>query len=181
MSAYMKNLAAWQLCTLFVLFVILSVGILFGVAGARINTSASIPVGLYWTSNEPVKKGSLVMFCPPKARIFFTAEKRGYIDAGLCPSGYGSIMKEVFAVPGDHIAVTAEGVEINGKRLANSKPLHADPAGRLLPVLRVRKTLAPDEYLLLSTTNPLSFDGRYFGPIAAASITTTIRPVLTWN
>ena len=27
-------------------------------AGARVNTTRSIPVGLYWTSSEPVEKGA---------------------------------------------------------------------------------------------------------------------------
>ncbi|MES2568793.1 MAG: conjugal transfer protein TraF, partial [Verrucomicrobiota bacterium] len=35
-------------------------------AGARINTSKSIPVGLYWTSNSPVEKGAYVLLCPPE-------------------------------------------------------------------------------------------------------------------
>jgi hypothetical protein len=37
-------------------------------AGARINTTKSIPVGLYWTSSAPVEKGAYVLFCPPQAR-----------------------------------------------------------------------------------------------------------------
>ena len=32
-------------------------------AGARINTTKSIPVGLYWTSSAPVEKGAYVLFC----------------------------------------------------------------------------------------------------------------------
>jgi hypothetical protein len=37
-------------------------------AGARINTTKSIPVGLYWTSSAPVEKGAYVLFCPPQGR-----------------------------------------------------------------------------------------------------------------
>jgi type IV secretory pathway protease TraF len=37
-------------------------------AGARINTTKSIPVGLYWTSSAPVEKGAYVLWCPPQGR-----------------------------------------------------------------------------------------------------------------
>jgi conjugative transfer signal peptidase TraF len=54
-------------------------------AGARINTTKSIPVGLYWTSSAPVEKGAYVLFCPPQVGVFADAKARGYIGAGVCP------------------------------------------------------------------------------------------------
>jgi type IV secretory pathway protease TraF len=33
-------------------------------AGARVNTTKSIPVGLYWTSSAPVEKGAYVLLVP---------------------------------------------------------------------------------------------------------------------
>ena len=41
-------------------------------------------------------------------------------------------------------------------------------------------TLKDNQVLLMSDYNPLSFDGRYFGPINRAQIRSVIRPVLTW-
>ena len=45
-------------------------------AGARVNTTKSIPVGLYWTSSAPVERGAYVLWCPPKVGVFDDA-KRG--------------------------------------------------------------------------------------------------------
>ena len=66
-------------------------------AGARINTTRSIPVGLYWTSSAAVEKGAYVLFCPPKLGVFDDAKGRGYIGAGFCEGGYGYLMKRVLA------------------------------------------------------------------------------------
>src|SRR4051812_8304966 len=64
-------------------------------AGARINTTRSIPLGLYWTSSMPIAKGVYVLFCPPKGRVFDEAKERGYISKGFCPGHYGYLMKRV--------------------------------------------------------------------------------------
>jgi len=44
---------------------VLVLGALACASGVRINSTRSIPVGLYWLSSEPVGKGAYVMFCPP--------------------------------------------------------------------------------------------------------------------
>jgi conjugative transfer signal peptidase TraF len=164
-------------------FVLLGAGaVCLGAAGARINTTMSIPVGLYWTSSAPIKKGAYVIFYPPKSKAFDIAKKRDYIGAGLCAGGYGLIMKKVLAVKGDTVTVADSGVYVDGKRLPNSKPLKADPSGRLLPHYRCKNLkLSAFEILLMSTTSKLSFDGRYFGPIKIARINSVIRPIFTWQ
>ena len=44
---------------------VLLLGVACHALGARINTTRSIPIGLYWTSGAPVEKGAYVLFCPP--------------------------------------------------------------------------------------------------------------------
>lgn len=39
-------------------------------AGLRINTTKSIPVGLYKISQKAPEKGDYVIFCPPEKAIF---------------------------------------------------------------------------------------------------------------
>lgn len=149
--------------------------------GARINTTRSIPVGLYWTSKAPIKKGEYVMFCPPPLRVFAVAKERDYIAGGFCPGDYGYMMKQVLAAKGDNVAVTSAGVLVDGHLLPHSKPLAVDPAGRPLPRYQVdRYTLKGDELLLMSNVSDLSFDGRYFGPIARTQVQSVIRPIITW-
>ena len=74
-------------------------------AGARINATKSIPLGLYWTSRAAVEKGAYVLFCPPQVPVFDVAKERGYLGAGFCPGGYGYLMKRVLATKGDVVAV----------------------------------------------------------------------------
>ena len=102
-------------------------------AGARVNTTKSIPVGLYWTSSAPVEKGAYVLFCPPQLGVFDDAKERGYIGAGFCLGGYGYMMKRVLAAKDDAVAVDDDGVRVNGELLPLSAPIKADKAGRPLP------------------------------------------------
>ena len=150
-------------------------------AGARINTTKSIPVGLYWTSSAPVKKGAYALWCPPKVGVFDDAKERGYIGAGFCAGGYGYMMKRVLAAESDTVAVTDDGVRVNGELLPLSKPIQADAAGRPLPRFQAdHYTLGNSEVLLMSDVSGTSFDGRYFGPINLSQVKTVIRPVITW-
>lgn len=150
-------------------------------AGARINTTKSIPIGLYWTNSAPVKKDTYVLWCPPKAGVFDDAKERGYIGAGFCTGGYGYMMKRVLATKSDSVTVTDDGVLVNGELLPLSKPIKADSAGRPLPRFQAdHYTLGNSEVLLMSDVSGTSFDGRYFGPINLSQIKAVIRPVFTW-
>ena len=151
------------------------------VAGARVNTSKSIPVGLYWTTSAPIDKGAYVVVCPPDGDVFRQAKERGYIGAGFCPGDYGYLMKQVAATQRDTVTVTSEGVRVNGERLPLSAPRLADQAGRPLPRYGANGYVLGDaEVLLMSDGSPTSFDGRYFGPVSRAQLVTAMTPVLTW-
>ncbi len=150
-------------------------------AGGRVNSTKSMPLGLYWTVNAPPRKGALVMFCPPKSPVFDEAKARGYIDSGFCQGGYRQMIKEIVAAKGDHVIVSDKGVFVNGKLLGNSKPRTEDPGDRPMPYYRADCTLQDNQVLLMSDCNPLSFDGRYFGPIDRAQIRSVVRPVFTWG
>ncbi len=151
------------------------------VAGARINTTRSIPLGLYWTNSAPPAVGAYVLFCPPPLELFDEARRRDYIGAGFCPGGHGYMMKRVLAAKGDIVSVADEGVRVNGRLLPDSTPVKADKAGRPLPRYRAsRHVLGNSELLLMSDASANSFDGRYFGPINRSQIRAVIRPLITW-
>ncbi len=150
-------------------------------AGLRLNTTGSIPLGLYLMSNDPIERGAYVLWCPPERPEFDLAKERGYIGAGFCPGGYGYMMKKVLAAPNDVVSVTDAGVMINGTVIPASQPFEADSLGRPLPRFRVTDyVLASSELLLMSNTNSRSFDARYFGPVHRAHIQSLIYPVWTW-
>ena len=151
-------------------------------SGLRLNTTGSIPLGLYRMSNDPIENGVYVLWCPPERLEFDLAKERGYIGAGFCPGGYGNMMKQVVAAHHDVVSVTDDGVLINGTLMPASQPMEADAMGRLLPRFRVTdQVLAASELLLMSDTNSRSFDARYFGPVHRAHIQSRIHPIWTWE
>jgi conjugative transfer signal peptidase TraF len=160
---------------------LLVIGMACQAAGARVNTSKSIPVGLYWATSAPMDKGAYVLWCPPPSDVFNEARARGYIGAGFCPGNYGYLMKRVVATERDTVTVTGAGVSVNGERLPHSAPRQADAAGRPLPRYQAHGyVLGHGEVLLMSDRSTTSFDGRYFGPVSRAQLKTAITPILTW-
>ena len=150
-------------------------------AGARINSTASYPVGLYWSVDTPPVHGELVIFCPPKQRSVDDAKRRGYVGAGFCPGGYGYLIKKIVAEKNAIVEIADSGVFVNGNRIPNSTPATMDSTGQPLPRIRIKgQTLGDDEVLLISDFSPRSFDGRYFGVIDKSHIRSVIRPVFTW-
>ena len=174
-SDHAARYAAAALVSLFALAFILFA------AGLYVNTTRSIPVGLYQLSDLPVGKGEYVIFCPPESPLFDEARERGYIGAGFCPGNYGYMMKRVLAVAGDVVASSEEGIIVNGHLLSASAPREADSAGRILPRYTFSDyTLKASELLLMSDVSWASFDARYFGPVDAGQVRGVVRPVVTF-
>ena len=51
-------------------------------AGIRINTTPSIPLGVYQLSNEPLVKGAYVLFCRKRSieRVLPLSRKMGFFN-----------------------------------------------------------------------------------------------------
>ena len=152
---------------------------LAGLLGARVNTTGSYPLGLYWMTGEAAHKGALVIACPPDVEAVAEGFRRGYIGAGFCPSGYGYVIKKIVGLPGDRVTVTRQGVSVNGEAIPNSTPRQADTEGKPLPFRETAYTLGTAQVLLMSDYSPKSFDGRYFGPVDQTGIKGVLRPVFT--
>lgn len=162
--------------------VLLAAGALCYAAGARVNTTKSIPVGLYWTSDRQAERGAYVLLCPPQVGVVAEARRRDYLPAGFCPGGYGFMMKKIAALKEDVVDISDAGVAVNGVLLPLSAPLRHDGAGRPMP--RYQAThfiIGNSEVLLMSDVSSTSFDGRYIGPVNRAQIRSVIVPVLVWH
>lgn len=160
---------------------LIALGALCYAVGARVNTSKSIPLGLYWTSNKPVEKGAYVLFCPPQVGVIAEAKHRGYLASGFCPGDYGYMMKKILAAKDDTVTISDAGVSVNGALLPFSTPLALDRAGRPLPRYQSANfVIGNSEVLLMSDVSGTSFDGRYFGPVNRSQIKTVVVPVITW-
>lgn len=150
---------------------------LLGLAGARVNTTASFPVGLYWQLQRSAGKGDLVWFCPPAEPVFTIALARGYLSPGFCPAGSSALLKRIVAVGGNHVVIAPTGTSVNGMPFPNSGQRAMDPARRLLPDYRLDTVLSAGQVLLLSDQHTGSFDGRYFGLVATTQLQGVVVPV----
>ena len=161
---------------------LLGAAVAAGALGVRVNTTPSVPVGFYMVVDRAPRIGDYVFVCPPDIEPFRMARSRGYLADGIgCPGGYGYLVKILLAAKNDRVAVDARGVTVNGALLPSSAPLSQDQGGRPLPAFRLAPTtLGPDDVLLMTATNPRSFDARYFGPLPATQIKATLKPLLTW-
>jgi conjugative transfer signal peptidase TraF len=153
----------------------------FGIAGLRINCSASLPAGLYIASSE----GAFVEFCPDDHGL---SSQRGYRYSplvipwakGVCPDGATPLLKPVIGKAGDEIVLSPAGITVNGKLLSHTVPLAQDSAGRPLmhwPFGHYRA--APGTLWVASSYNPRSYDSRYLGPIPQSAVRARLRTLLT--
>lgn len=137
------------------------------------NPSNSVPVG--WYRIEPVSSladslhvGSIVLARLP-GDVAALAAQRGYLPAHI------PLLKRVGALAPQHVCIVGGVVQIDGVPAAAVLP--TDRMGRLLPSWPQCRRLHPSELFLLNTTNPASFDSRYFGPIAASAVIGVAQPI----
>jgi type IV secretory pathway protease TraF len=113
------------------------------------NLSPSEPRGFYRLTRRPITRGAFVQLKAP--------------------------LKKVAAVPGDTVRVTADGVYINGKRWPDS----AIPTDSTFVHYPFGTYTVQTGQLWLLGENPLSFDSRWFGPVPAVLVNSTVQPLLT--
>ncbi|KWR77253.1 S26 family signal peptidase [Cupriavidus sp. IDO] len=131
------------------------------------NPSDSMPVGWYRvdpTDNRadlPLHVGNIMLIRLPVEAAALAAQ-RGYLPADV------PLLKRVGAVAPQQVCIVGRSVHIDGVPVAAA--LVADRRGRPLPSWQQCRRLVSGELFLLSTTDPASFDSRYFGPIAASAV-----------
>lgn len=150
--------------------------LIFGLAQIRINTSSSLPLGLYITTSEATE---LVEFCPPEPWAHLAA-LRGYRNKGACRDGASPLLKPVVAWPGDTVVYSPQGIQINGKLLPNTAARREDSNGRVLsPWSFGTYVVEPGTVWVASSYSDRSFDSRYMGPISTGNVRDHLRPLLT--
>jgi conjugative transfer signal peptidase TraF len=170
------GVAGWSVLTA------LAIVQLAALAGLRVNLSPSVPRGLYWLQSEPPRVGDYVAVCPPHSPLFERALLRGYLSPGPCPSGYGELLKVLAADERASVAVSTNGVEIDGALWPLSAPKHMDALGRAVPQLELpwHKVLSASTVLVMSDRNASGFDSRYFGPLDRAAVIAGAELIFTW-
>jgi conjugative transfer signal peptidase TraF len=152
-------------------------------AGLWINTTDSMPMGLWrQTANQAPRAGDVVLLCLPANPATELGQARGYIAPGPCPTGQEVLLKPIAAGAGDVVTVSPAAVTVNGHAIANSAQLPEDSRGRPLPAYPAGTYRVPaGEIWLVSPHNRRSFDSRYFGPVPASLVRSTVRPVWVFD
>lgn len=151
--------------------------LLLGLLGFRFNISSSLPPGVYRVVAEPATRGSVVHVCLPVEVAEF-ARRRGYLGPGSCAAGVRPLGKIVVAIEGDVVALSRDGIRVNGEAMPNSVTVSKDSRGRHLPhfpwgVHRLRR----GELWLFSPYHRGAYDSRYFGPVRTAQVVSVLRPI----
>ena len=133
------------------------------------NPSDSVPIGWYRIgSSDALHVGAIVLTTLPPDAAALAAQRR-YLTARV------PLLKRVGAVAPQHVCVFDALVWIDGVPVA--AVLAADRLGRPLPSWPHCRRLEAGELFLLSSTNPVSFDSRYFGPVRAAAVIGVAHPL----
>ncbi|MEO7690738.1 MAG: S26 family signal peptidase [Sphingomonas sp.] len=133
------------------------------------NASGSVPVGLYRMRPALAPKvGDLVAVLPPRALAGLLAE-RHYLPRGV------PMLKHVAATFGQLVCRIGTRITVDGKHLGDA--LERDHLGRALPNWKGCRVLARGDVFLMNPDVPDSFDGRYFGPLPATTITGRLTPL----
>ena len=145
-------------------------------AGVRINTSYSLPLGIYLRTRD--LDARLIEFCPVEPFATESSEG-GYRTHGTaCADGSVPLLKPVVAVVGDRVVLSPEGISVNGRLLPKTAPLFRDAAGRSLHPWPFGVYLVKEGTVwVASTYNPGSYDSRYMGPISMSRIRGRLRPL----
>lgn len=137
------------------LAVILCVMLILYVTGIRINTTPSLPVGVWWmtkVNSELLEIGDSVM-----------------IDKSAVPNASRHLLKDIAALQGDTISSDGVFVYRNGLKIPLSEIHKADSRGRT--VVRVSYPLTvPPRFVWLSSRHNRGYDSRYFGPVPISAV-----------
>ena len=152
-------------------------------AGYRVNVSASVPLGIWRLDPAaPLKRGAMTLWCPPDNALFRAARAHRAVPYGLCPGRFAPLFKPAAALAGDAVDVSRAGIRINGVALPNTAQRHEEGANAWVPHVAAGTYHVPSgEVWFVSTTNPYSFDARYYGPMPVGRVQGVVRPVWTWD
>jgi len=137
-----------------------------------VNTSPSMPSGVYWiTRDAPMERGSVVLFAPPdgvRALIY----GRGWLPAGM------PLLKSVGGLAGDTYCVCDDRFVVDGDDVGPVFP--RDSQGLPVPQLVGCRRVGADEFLPVASALDRSFDGRYFGAVSVRNVLGVGRALVTF-
>lgn len=144
-------------------------------ARLRINTTESLPLGLYREVPGLPGRGALVTVCLPM-------QARGYGRPGSCPDGRAPLLKRVVAVAGDTVVVSKAAITVNGQALPNTARRARDSQGRQVTAIPAgRYQVGLEQVWLIANYSANSWDSRYFGAVPTNAVEAVVNPVWIWG
>lgn len=178
-----KKMNKSNLIKIFVL-TIFSFGVvyLFNFSGVFIfNETDSLPIGYYIVEEDTstIELKDIIRICPKKEnKAIQLGIERGYLTLVNNDNCFiVSLLKIVYAKEGDYVECKKNEVLINEKIY---QVQHSDSQNRVLPICNIKRTLAKDEYFVM-TEKFNSFDSRYFGIVNKEEIMSKAKPFITWS
>jgi conjugative transfer signal peptidase TraF len=132
------------------------------------NGTASMPVGFYLRSDDPITLGAIV-----------TVDVHDVAGAYALERGAGSdfrFLKRIAATDGNIVCADGDQITVDGDVRAIRSA--RDSNGRELPSWSGCVELGQGQYLVLGDSAD-SFDGRYFGIVRASNIEGVWRPIFS--
>lgn len=139
--------------------------LLVGTRYGTVNTSASVPLGIYRYvgASHPLQRGDLV-------QVPAVAFGRSWLASWL------PLLKPVAAIPGDEICVTLDGLSVRGMAYG---PVYQSHKGKTLPVFWGCHVVGKAE-VFVASHEARSLDGRYMGMTPLGAVR-KMAPLLTWR
>ena len=156
-------------------------GVLCWGLGIIFTDTGSVPVGFYRiVPLGTIQRGDFIAFCLPDSMARLGL-RRGYLKTGFCAGGSDALIKQVIAIPGDHLEVSDEAIRVfhQGFSWFYGAPTRIFDHQHL-PVHRfiVSGTVIARGYWVYGAGNPVySWDSRYYGEISRANIQHRLVPL----
>ena len=131
-----------------------------------LNTSPSVPLGLYWKTRvpTPLRRGTLVVLpVPERLQAWHSARQ--------------PLLKPVAAIAGDRVCWIDRTLYVWG---VDYGPVLSEAHGLLLPQ-REGCLIVPPGEVFLASREPRSLDARYFSTVPIGTLTARAIPVVTWE
>lgn len=137
------------------------------------NPSDSVPRGWYRIGPaDSLQVGSIVLARLP-APAAVQAAQRDYLPAGI------PLLKRIGAMSPQRVCM--DGVSVRIDDVVVAAVMRVDGHGRPLSAWQQCRRLVHSELFLLSSTNPASYDSRYFGPVRVSEVIGSAQPLWTWS
>jgi conjugative transfer signal peptidase TraF len=146
--------------------------------GVLINITPSMELGFYRKSMSHIKRGDIIAFCLPDPYKTLGLSKH-YIQEGKKCEGADPLIKLVIAVPGDHVTLAKNYIEVNANKYFYAT-FSDDSEGRSLEIYPRGDYQNTQGYWLVGTHAKNSWDSRYWGPIGKDRILYKLKPLLIW-